>query len=375
MAEAALRDLYQCPVCLDTLNDPVTTPCGHSYCQNCISDYWNQAPQTGVYSCPQCREKFNTRPALKKSTVLAELIGHMKIAEDASSGLCFAEPGDVECDSCTGRKLKAFKSCLVCLASFCETHVQPHYISPAFKKHGLIEASVNLQEKICPQHGRLLEMFCRTDQFCICMLCATNDHKGHDMVSTATGSQEKKITLGKVKNRSMEQLQEREKKLGQLKNALGSHQLSTDAAVQHCEIIFSELLQFIISKGTELNEMIQNQQGAAVSRVEPVIKCMEQEIAELKKQLDDLEQLSREGDHVKFLQSFMTVLPTLKATHAPRTTVSPSLSFNDPSGSLSIFKQEVEKLCNHHVEKMRLGLEEPLKGLHFYFVVFNTVSL
>ncbi|XP_063071900.1 E3 ubiquitin-protein ligase TRIM47-like [Engraulis encrasicolus] len=193
MAEAALHDLYQCPVCLDILKDPVTIPCGHSYCHNCISGCWNQTAQTGVYSCPQCRETFSPRPALKKSTVLAELIAQMKMAEGASAGLSYAEPGDVECDFCAEIKLKAVKSCLVCLASFCETHVQPHYKAPAFKRHDLIEATVNLQEKICPNHGRLLEMFCRTDQVCICMLCAANDHNGHDMVSTTAEVTAKKV--------------------------------------------------------------------------------------------------------------------------------------------------------------------------------------
>ncbi|XP_063071902.1 E3 ubiquitin-protein ligase Midline-1-like isoform X2 [Engraulis encrasicolus] len=358
MAEAALQDLYQCSVCLDTLKDPVTTPCGHSYCQKCISDYWNQAPQTGVYSCPQCREKFSPRPALKKNTVLTELISQIKIS---SAGLSYAEPGDVECDVCTGRKLKAVKSCLVCLASFCDTHVQPHYKAPAFKRHDLIEASAHLQEKLCPNHGRLLEMFCRTDQTCICMLCTTNDHKGHDLVSTAAGSQEQKITLGKVRKTSMDQIQERAKKLSQLKNALVFHQRSADTAVHHSARIFSELLQFLISKGTELNEMIRDQQGAAVSRAEPVIKCLEQEIAELEKQQDDLEQLSREEDHVQFLQSFMTLLPTLKSTHALSTTTSPSLSFNDPSGSLSVFKEEMEQLCKRHVKEITVRLQDPLR--------------
>ncbi|XP_063071903.1 E3 ubiquitin/ISG15 ligase TRIM25-like [Engraulis encrasicolus] len=358
MAEAALQDLYQCSVCLDTLKDPVTTPCGHSYCQKCISDYWNQAPQTGVYSCPQCREKFSPRPALKKNTVLTELIAQIKIS---SAGLSYAEPGDVECDFCADIKLKAVKSCLVCLASFCETHVQPHYKAPAFKRHDLIEASVHLQEKICPNHGRLLEMFCRTDQVCICMMCATNDHKGHDLVSTAAGSQEQKITLGKVKKTSMDQIQERAKKLSQLKNALVFHQRSADTAVHHSERIFSELLQFLISKGTELNERIRDQQGAAVSQAEPAIKCLEQEITELEKQQGDLEQLSREEDHVQFLQSFMTLLPALRSTHALSTSTSPSLPFNDPSGSLSVFKEEMEQLCKRHVKEITVRLQEPLR--------------
>ncbi|KAL2090707.1 hypothetical protein ACEWY4_012970 [Coilia grayii] len=362
MAEAALNDLYQCAVCLDQLKDPATIPCGHNYCQRCISSCWNQGAQTGVYSCPQCRETFSPRPALKKNTVLADLIDQLRIAEtqDSSSGHCFAGPGDVECDACTERKLKAVKSCLMCLASFCETHVQPHYKSPAFKKHDLMDASAHLQEKICCQHGRLLEMFCRTDQTCVCMLCTINEHRGHDTVSITAESNEKKITLQEVKKTSLQQIQEREKNLRELTNALACYELSADAAVQHSEMIFGELLKFIKTKGTEVNEMIRDQQGAAVSQAEPVIKCLEEEIAELRQGQDALEQLSREEDHVQFLQSFKAVLPTLKATHLPSMAGSPSLSFNDPSGSLSLLKQEVEEVCKRFMVEITTRFKEPL---------------
>lgn len=197
MAKAALNtwDLCQCSVCLDRLNDPVTIPCGHSFCRKCISSFWNQEDQKGVYSCPQCRETFNPRPILKKNTILAELMGELKTAEtqEGSSGHCLAGPGDVECDFCTERKLKAVKSCLVCLASFCETHVQPHYKSTAFKKHKLVKVSAHLQEKICAQHDRLLDVFCRTDQKCICMLCTMDEHKGHDTASAAAERNEKQV--------------------------------------------------------------------------------------------------------------------------------------------------------------------------------------
>uniref|UniRef100_A0A3Q4HDU9 RING-type domain-containing protein n=1 Tax=Neolamprologus brichardi TaxID=32507 RepID=A0A3Q4HDU9_NEOBR len=52
------EEQFNCPVCLDLPNDPVTIPCGHSYCMACIKDYWTKDDPKGIYSCPQCRQTF-----------------------------------------------------------------------------------------------------------------------------------------------------------------------------------------------------------------------------------------------------------------------------------------------------------------------------
>ncbi|KAL7883946.1 hypothetical protein AOLI_G00067160 [Acnodon oligacanthus] len=56
----------------------------------------------------------------------------------------YAEAGDVACDLCEGRKLKAYKSCMTCLASFCETHVRDHYTIDALQRHLLVEVTKSL---------------------------------------------------------------------------------------------------------------------------------------------------------------------------------------------------------------------------------------
>ncbi|MGH0172146.1 UNVERIFIED_CONTAM: hypothetical protein FKN15_066187 [Acipenser sinensis] len=168
------EETFSCSVCLDLLKDPVTIPCGHSYCMGCIKNYWDQADQTGVYSCPQCRETFTPRPVLRRNTMLAELVEDFKktrLNPPAAAAQSCAGPGDVLCDFCTGRKFKAVNSCLTCLVSYCETHVKPHLEAAALKRHKLIEAIGNLEQKICAEHQKVLEVFCRTDQTCICVLC------------------------------------------------------------------------------------------------------------------------------------------------------------------------------------------------------------
>ncbi|MCI4395704.1 hypothetical protein PGIGA_G00195090 [Pangasianodon gigas] len=186
MAEASIsvdQDQFICPVCLDLLKDPVTIPCGHSFCKVCINGCWDQEDKSGVYSCPQCRDTFTPRPVLCRNNMLAEVVEKLKKTEvqAASPAHCYAGPGDVEC-----------------VASLCETHLKPHLEVPALKKHKLIEASGNVQEKICSEHDEVLKIYCRTDQSFICYLCMTDEHKSHDTVSVKAYTTEKQcVSAGK----------------------------------------------------------------------------------------------------------------------------------------------------------------------------------
>lgn len=102
--------------------------------------------------------------------------------------------GDVLCDFCTSRKQKAEKSCLVCLANYCETHIQTHYDYPALMKHKLVKATGEMREKMCAQHDKLLEAFCRTDETSVCVLCMMDEHKHHDIVPAGTERTEKQVS-------------------------------------------------------------------------------------------------------------------------------------------------------------------------------------
>ncbi|XP_049338725.1 tripartite motif-containing protein 29-like [Astyanax mexicanus] len=130
----------------------------------------------------------------KKNRLMVEKLKKTRL-QAAPPDHSSADPEDVECDFCTGRKHKAVQSCLVCLASYCEAHLQPHYQSQAFQKHKLVKASRRLQEQICSQHDKLLEAYCRTDQQSICMLCMLDNHRGHDTVSLAAEKSEKQKKL------------------------------------------------------------------------------------------------------------------------------------------------------------------------------------
>ncbi|KAL7889004.1 hypothetical protein AOLI_G00039780 [Acnodon oligacanthus] len=356
MAEASIsvhQDQFSCPVCLALLKDPVTTPCGHSYCNVCINGYWDREDQRGVYSCPQCRETFTPRPVLRRNTMLAEVVGKLKKTEvqAASPAHCYAGPGDVECDSCTGRKRKAINSCLVCLTSYCEAHLKPHHQSPAFKKHKLVEASKQLQEKICPQHDEVMKIYCRTDHSCICYLCTMHEHKGHDTVVAVAERPQKQNELKEMQRKSQQRLQEKEKKLQEVKRAVKTLKSSAQAAVEDSERIFAELIHSIEKKRCEVTELIRAQEEAELSGAEELLEQLEQEIAGLKRRDTELEQLSHTEDHVHFLQIFQALCVS-SGSDCSSIDVNQHLSFDGVRKSLSDLQERLEEFCQQEFRKI-----------------------
>ncbi|XP_076125671.1 E3 ubiquitin/ISG15 ligase TRIM25-like isoform X2 [Alosa pseudoharengus] len=354
MAEAISinQDLFICPICLDLLKDPVTILCGHNYCTGCIQGCWDQEDQKGVYSCPQCRQTFTPRPVLNKNNVVAELVEQLRKTRIQGTAQCFAGPGDVECDSCTGRKLKAVKSCLACLLSYCETHLQRHDELFSGKRHNVVDVTGQLQDKICAQHQRLLEVFCRTDQSCVCVLCLVDEHKGHDTVSAAAERSEKQKEMLETKKKLHQRLQEREKELLELKKAVETLKSSAQIAVEDSERIFTEMIRSIERRRSEVTELIRAQEKAEVSRAEGLLKQLEQEIAELKRRDAELEQLSHTDDHIHFLKNFHLVSPQSQSKDLSSTSVSQSWSFEAVKKSVSTLKGQLEDFFKQEVMKI-----------------------
>ncbi|KAK2831759.1 hypothetical protein Q7C36_016845 [Tachysurus vachellii] len=361
MAEASISvdhfsvDQFSCPVCLDLLNDPVTIPCGHSFCKVCINGCWDQEDVKGVYSCPQCRETFTPRPVLRRNNMLAEVVEKLKKTElqAASPAHCYAEPGDVECDSCTGRKHKAVKFCLDCRASYCEDHLKPHYQSPAFKKHKLVEACAELQEKICSEHDKLMEIYCRTDQSLICYLCMMDQHKGHDTVSAKAERTKKQNELKEDQIKSQQRIQEKQKKVQELKQTVDIIKTRSQAAVDDSERIFTEMISSMEKKRSEVTELIRAQEKAEVSRAERLLNQLEQEIADLKRRVTELEQLSHTHDDIHFLQSFPSLCVSPGCDDSLSFTVNQHLSFDGVRKSLSGLKKRVGQISEEEFNKIR----------------------
>ncbi|XP_037643665.1 E3 ubiquitin/ISG15 ligase TRIM25-like [Sebastes umbrosus] len=310
------RKTFCCLFCQDLLKDPVTIPCGHSYCMNCLKRSCFEKNGKKIIICPECWHTFTLRPVLMKNTMLADLVEELKKTglQAAPADHCYAGPEDVACDVCTGRKLKAFKSCLVCLTSYCEKHLQPHY--ELFENHKLVEPSKKLQENICSRHDEVMKMFCRTDQQCICYLCSVEEHKGHDTVSAATERTERQRELEVSRLNIQQRIQDREKDVKLLQKEVEAVNHSADKAVKYSDKIFTKLMLLMEKRSCDVKQQVRSQQKSEVSRVKELQEKLEQEITELKRRDAELKLLSHTEDHNQFLHNYPSLSPLRESTYS-----------------------------------------------------------
>ncbi|XP_039464855.1 E3 ubiquitin-protein ligase TRIM39-like [Oreochromis aureus] len=303
------EDQFLCCICLDVFTDPVSTPCGHNFCKNCISQHWdmNQSCQ-----CPMCKETFKTRPQLRVNTFISEMVAQFRReaqqkASSSSSEQQTAKPGEVPCDVCTGTRLKALKSCLVCQTSYCQTHLEPHLTVKGLKRHQLIDAAENLEDRMCTKHDKLLELFCKTDQTCVCMLCSVLDHKNHEFVPLREEYEGKKAELGKTEAEIQQMIQKRRLKIQEITESVKMSKDAADRQKAEGVQVFTALMESVERRLKELIKEIEDKQETTEKQAEGLIKDVEQEISELMKRISEVEQLSRSEDHLHLLQSFSSL--------------------------------------------------------------------
>ncbi|KAF3688190.1 E3 ubiquitin-protein ligase TRIM39 [Channa argus] len=352
------EDLFLCSICLDVFTDPVSTPCGHNFCKNCITQHWDINDRC---QCPMCKESFTTRPDVHVNTFISEMVSQFRHEAEqkrsSSSEQQVVKPGEVPCDICAATKLKALKSCLVCLVSFCETHLEPHLTASGLKRHQLMDPVKNLEDRMCRKHDKPLELFCKTDHTCVCMLCSVLDHETHEFVTLKEESEGKKAELEKTEAEIQQMIQKRRLRIQEIKRLVNFSKEHADGEIVEGVRVFSALMEAGQSGMDELIELIEKKQRKKEKEGESLIEGLEQEISELMERSSEVEKLSKSEDHL--LQS----LQSLKA--APPTKTWMEISFSPESHRGTVFRAvgQLEEMLSKDMKNL---VKAELKKVQHY---------
>lgn len=367
MAEAP--DLFSeqeltCSICLDLFDEPVSTPCGHNFCQACIGGYW---ASSAVCTCPLCKHQFDERPQLSVNKVFALIADKFKEARYGAAGLPVPAPRSrappqsaaaapihsaaageevVWCDVCTGVKRPATSSCLTCTASYCGEHEQPHRSSPFYAKHPLMDPRQALAGRTCALHRRLLEVYCRVCQRCICAICVLEEHRTHKTVSVQTERLVKQKLVARTEQDMVNRVKDRELRLSQLKKKM-------DAAKNYADTERAELARLLEEVSRSLDRIqsqvlgdIDSQVDAVMSKGAGLARRLETELSLLTERRATLEEQAINQDHIGFLQSFQEATAPLEENQQNEEEEEFSLHFQlaDVKVGLSEIRDKLEEV-------------------------------
>ncbi|MEQ2174784.1 hypothetical protein GOODEAATRI_011417 [Goodea atripinnis] len=289
------KDQFLCSICQDVFLEPVSIPCGHSFCFACITSHWQGSLSS---NCPKCYTEYKVCPELCENSFAKEMSEQIRARRQGKT---------ISCDACVGKQTNALRSCLVCLTSYCESHLEPHLRVGTLRTHKLIEPVAMLENRVCRRHQQLLELFCRSHQKCVCLQCIKTDHLCHDIVPVARESQDKKSQMKMIQAEVQQMIQDKLRKLQEIKLNLERSKENSKRDMEESVQVFSALFRIIERSQAELAELIQKKQTAAEFRAKRVIAALESEISELQRRRRELEQLFHHEDHFHVVQSFPAV--------------------------------------------------------------------
>ncbi|XP_067379738.1 E3 ubiquitin-protein ligase TRIM39-like isoform X1 [Channa argus] len=314
MACVPLEEQFKCCICLDIYTDPVSIPCGHNFCLDCIEGYWDTKKKA---ECPLCKEVFKSRPQLRINRAFAEIIEVIArslssttkdkgdfVVSPGSQTCLDSEEDEVPCDVCEEYKSASVKSCLVCQASYCEIHLTPHLRESALQRHRLMDPDTFSSSHLCRNHNKPLTRFCKQDHTPVCENCIKMDHKLHKTVPMVKESNRIMTNLMETKVEIQQMIQSRLRKIEEIENLVVLSKKVTEEEIQSSSQVCSKLITTIQTHLDLLIEELKQRQEEAENRAEGLLKELEQEINDLQIRNSELQHLELTQKPLHVLQSF-----------------------------------------------------------------------
>ncbi|XP_073516504.1 E3 ubiquitin-protein ligase TRIM39-like [Phyllobates terribilis] len=291
MAAVDLTDELVCSIHKDIYKDPVTLPCGHSFCRDCITKTFDHQDEDD-HRCPECQQRFKRRPELIRNYRLHNMAEACTLSDRKETGIF--------CTFCD-LSVPAEKFCLQCETFMCHKHVTRH--NKEALGHTLLPPSTDLRKIKCPVHEKILEYYCKEDRCCICESCwVDGDHTRHQVepLKKAVEHKKKKLMYKREKLRSMQEKSQRK---------IQSLQEHSSRAHEKMEVVSKRVNgqfqnfrnQLEILERRVLSEIIRQEEMVSRSNAH-LIQRLEKKNDELSKRIEDVEKLMSINDSLMVLQ-------------------------------------------------------------------------
>ncbi|KAE8636939.1 hypothetical protein XENTR_v10003209 [Xenopus tropicalis] len=294
MAAADLRDELSCSICLSIYTDPVSLPCGHNFCRGCIGGVLGTQEGSGRYSCPECRAEYQERPALPRNRALGNIAERFRPTE--------TEPGEtgIFCTYCLLSPVPAAKSCLLCEASLCDTHLRGHCQSA---EHVLTEPTASFMGRKCSVHHKVLEYHCCEDSACICVSCClAGGHRGHRVELLSEASEKKKEKLRKVLEKLSPEREETERGTQRLQERRREVAEAAAGETERVTALFRGIREELEALEKRLLSDISRQKEELSLTLTELIQQLEIKKDELSRKIRHIEELCNMADPLTVLQ-------------------------------------------------------------------------
>ncbi|XP_074518392.1 E3 ubiquitin-protein ligase TRIM21-like [Halichoeres trimaculatus] len=354
VATVPLEEQLRCCICLDTYTDPVSIPCGHNFCLDCIEGFWDTKDQS---QCPLCKETFRKRPELRINRGFADIVEIFKRSvtpmlnqEDESQNHIpnYSHNEEVPCDICHGHKSTSVKSCLVCQASFCHAHLMPHLRDEALQRHRLTDPATFTSSHLCRKHNKPLTKFCRKDQTPVCEECSERDYKRHQVVEMEKASRRVKSHLKETKAEIHQMILTRLRKMEQITNSVDLSKKIKERETQRSAQVCLMLITAVQRHQADLMEELAKQQREAERRAEEQLVELEQEIRALQTRGGELQQLELTQSPLHLLQSF----PSLSRLPSTREWSEVVVHSDNNMGTVSRAAYKLVDVCQELANKL-----------------------
>ncbi|XP_069823315.1 E3 ubiquitin/ISG15 ligase TRIM25-like [Dendropsophus ebraccatus] len=293
MAFAAVRGDLDCSICLITYTDPVMLRCGHNFCRLCIGRVLDTQDGAGVYSCPECREEYQERPALMRDIALRNLMENILLTPPTptETGIC--------CTYCVDSAVPAVRSCLHCEASLCDKHLRAHSKSP---EHVLSEPGTSLEKRKCSVHKKMLEYYCPEDAACICVYCAAGEHRGHRVEMLHEAFRNNKKKLRNVLQKLMTKREKTEERVQRVEERWRKAQEKAAREAERVTALFTDIRRQLDDLEKRVLSEISRQEERESLSLSALIHQLELKKDELSRKMRHIEELCKMADPLTVLQ-------------------------------------------------------------------------